>query len=73
MYKLFFIVDFVYNPSAQKPLTVLELGDAFTAGWVTQPIGVPKKNVREFFLEDLKRQYPNALLLLAFPRWFRSA
>ena len=67
MYKLFFVVDFVYNPSAQKPLTVLELGDALTAGWVTQPIGAPKKNVGDFFLEDLKKQYPNALLLLAFP------
>ena len=67
MHQLHFVADFSYQPSAQEPLKLFELGDAFTAGWVTTPIGTPKKQVGQYFFEDLKMQYPNALLLQAFP------
>jgi hypothetical protein len=66
MHKLHFVVDFSYQPSNQNPLKIFELGDAFTAGWVTKRIGTPKKYVGQYFFEDLKIQYPNALLLNAF-------
>ena len=67
MHQIHFVADFSYQPSAQEPLKLFELGDAFTAGWVTTPIGTPKKQVGQYFFEDLKMQYPNALLLQAFP------
>lgn len=66
MHQLHFVADFSYQSSAQEPLKLFELGDAFTAGWVTTPIGTPKTQVVQYFLEDLKMQYPNALLLQAF-------
>ncbi len=67
MHKLHFVADFSYQPSIQNPLKIFELGDAFTAGWVTTPIGTPKKYVEQYFFEYLKIQYPNALLLRAAP------
>ena len=68
MHKLHFVADFSYQPSSiENPLKIFELGNAFDADWVTTAIGTPKKYVGEYFFEDLKIQYPNALWLRASP------
>lgn len=63
MNHIYFVADFTYNPQFKNPLKILELGDAFTAGWVTKKIGKEGYFVRDRFIMDLKKQYPDALLV----------
>lgn len=66
MRSIYFIVDFSYNPLAQEPLKLFELGDAFTSGHPKKSIK-NKKTTYSLLVDDLAQRYPNALLIHVYP------
>ena len=57
MHSMYFVSDFGYDPQRENPLKVYELGDAFTAGWTSQPIIKNKKKIQLYdsFILDLQK------------------
>lgn len=67
MRSTYFIADFSYDPDATEPLKVFELGDAFSSSLPDKKIYDGRISANELFWEDLRKQYPSALLLQVYP------
>ncbi|MBA2654401.1 MAG: hypothetical protein H0U71_04955 [Gammaproteobacteria bacterium] len=67
MHSVYFISDFSYNPSHPNPVKIFELGDAFNSDYPGKKLGKEKSSPYTYFINDLKKRYPNALLVQVLP------